>query len=414
MGAGFFGGSALQRSTLDAGRGLPKCGICKFAPQCDSPRMEVGGRGKLPVLVVGEIPGVKEDQLGKHFAGLSGARLRDSFKEIGQDLRDCHLTYSMICRAPKGRAFSDVNINACRPTLLKTIDTVKPKVIILLGPATVRSLVPTERGGSVGAFDRWVGHAIPSAQYGAWLCPTYSPAHMLRMNEDPVLLKLWHQHLARAFKLTERKPVAYSMKELWAHVETITSPRLARLRLKDLARKSGRCAFDYEANCLKPDRKEAKLLAVSFCLEGKDTFSLLIKNQETLDSISKVLRNPKLRMIASNMKNEERWTKAKMGHYVANWWWDTMVAAHVLDQRKGITSIKFQAFLYFGVPDYDRFVERFMEEDPRNPGYNTLDKMDTKDLLNYNGLDSLLEFMVAEKQQQDMGLDPFDPKEWLK
>jgi uracil-DNA glycosylase family 4 len=350
---------------------------------------------------VGEAPGADEDKAGKNFRGSLGTLLRDSLQAVGQRLEDCGQTYAMICRPPEGRSFTDVNINACRPALLTTIDRLKPKVVVLLGSAPVRSLIPAERGGSVGALEKWLGFTIPSLQHRAWLCPTYSLLSLARSGEDPTMLKLFQEHLRKAFSLVGKEPRAYSMKELWAKVETITSPREARLRLKKLAKQEGVVAFDYEANAIRPDRDEARLWAASFCLNGEDTFSFKIENEETLRAISPVLRSPRLRKIAHNVKNEERWTRAKLGHPVVNWDWDPMIAAHVIDNRQGITGLKFQVFLYFGIPDYNKFVTPFFETGKN--GFNRIHEVDTKDLLNYNGVDSLVTYMVAEEQKRVLG-----------
>ena len=115
--------------------------------------------------------------------------------------------------------------------------------------------------------------------------------------------------------------------------------------------------------------------------------------------LSKVLRNPQLEKIASNMKYEERWTRAKLGHGVTNWGWDTMLAAHMLDNRGGISSVKFQAFVHLGIGNYSSHIENYLKTDSAND-LNRIHELDMKDLLMYNGLDSLLEFMVMKKQKE--------------
>ena len=107
----------------------------------------------------------------------------------------------------------------------------------------------------------------------------------------------------------------------------------------------------------------------------------------------------KLKKIASNLKFEERWTRAKLGHGVVGWHWDTMLAAHLIDNRPHITSIKFQAFVLLGVADYSSHVEEFLKP-IGDSDYNRVEEMNEEDLLLYNGLDSLLEFKVMKKQKE--------------
>lgn len=223
------------------------------------------------------------------------------------------------------------------------------------------------------------------------------------MESDPILPTLFRTHLKKAFSLVGQTPRAYSIKELWDKVEIISSPRLARKRLADLAKKEGRLAFDYESNCIKPDKPKAKIFAASFCLNGEDTFTFMVENDETLKAISPVLRSRRLAKIASNLKNEERWTLRMLGHPVAYWYHDTMLAAHTIDNRKDITGLKFQVFIYFGVPDYNKFVSSLLEASDHE-GYNKIHQIDSKDLMLYNGLDSLLEYMVMVEQRKVLGL----------
>jgi len=101
--------------------------------------------------------------------------------------------------------------------------------------------------------------------------------------------------------------------------------------------------------------------------------------------------------IASNLKVEDRWTRAKLGHRVRNWYWDTMIAAHVLDNTPGITSIKFQAFVHLGQGDYDSHIKPFLKA-RKESKFNRIHELDLNDLLLYGGLDSYLEYWVAMKQ----------------
>ena len=105
--------------------------------------------------------------------------------------------------------------------------------------------------------------------------------------------------------------------------------------------------------------------------------------------------------IASNLKFEERWTCAILGHGVNNWQWDTMQAAHVLDNRQEICSIKFQAYARLGFPLYDGSVGKFLYA-PSSNAPNRINRADFGELLKYNSLDSLLEYKVAQLQMRDL------------
>jgi DNA polymerase len=362
--------------------------------------MKPTGEGKRSILFVAEAPGEQEDEEGVQLVGKSGQFLRSTLQDLGVELEDCIKTNAVICRPP-GNEIKNLYIESCRPNLVRTIREQKPSVIILLGGSAVKGLIPTEREASVGSVSRWVGWKIPSAEYGAWICPTYHPSYLLRMN-DPVLNRLFRNHLKQAVKLEGVQFRGETLEELKSQVEIIESPRLGRLRLKDLAKKKGILAFDYEANRIKPDHPRAELVAVSFCLEGEDTFSILLHDSH-MAPLSRVLRNDRFLTIASNIKNEERWTRSKLGHGIPNWYWDTMLTAHFLDNRGGITSLKFQSFIHLGIADYDSVVSHYFER-MDSEGFNRIRDCPVGVLLEYNALDSLLEFKVYQRQRKEMGL----------
>jgi hypothetical protein len=218
------------------------------------------------------------------------------------------------------------------------------------------------------------------------------------MNEDPVLMRLSKQHLEKAFSLEDSPLIATPLKELQSKVEVILNPRQARMRMMELARKRGDLAVDFECTGLKPDHPSQDIISCSFCLEGEDTFACMI-DERAKEVLSSVLRAPRLAKIASNMQYEERWSMAKLGHGVVNWIWDTMQAAHILDNRPWISGLKFQSYVQFGVPDYSVGVDEFKKSKTAN-GLNRMREVNPRDLLTYGGMDALLEFRLAALQRE--------------
>lgn len=378
--------------------GLARCGPCGLSRKCISPRMKPTGKGKLPILFVAEAPGEQEDRQGVQLIGDAGQILRKALKSLGVNLDDCWKTNAVICRPPKNK-IQDVHIESCRPNLRKTIEELRPKVIIALGASAVQSLLYDEWVKALGPLSRWVGWTIPSPSSRAWVCPTYHPSYIDRMNEDKTLVQIWKGHLQRAIDLAdgpEAEPL--NTAALQKQVEVITCPDRMRSRLHKLLAKRGLVAFDYETTGLKPDATEQRIYSVSFCFEGEETFAGVV-DTSVYPVLSRVLRRSELRKVASNIKFEERWTRAKLGHGVEGWEWDTMLASHILDNRPGITSIKFQAYVHLGVPDYDSSIAPFLSS---KGALNRIAEAPIRDLLVYNGMDSLLEFLVAKKQMEQM------------
>jgi hypothetical protein len=115
--------------------------------------------------------------------------------------------------------------------------------------------------------------------------------------------------------------------------------------------------------------------------------------------------------IAQNLKFEHCWSYNIFKREVQNWVWDTMQATHIMDNRPGITGLKFQAYVQFGIPDYDSEVRPYLEgDDDKNANsFNTIDKLvastaGRQKLLTYCGIDSLLEYRLAMWQMGAFGL----------
>jgi len=390
---GFFKGQTTKTKTPK----LPQCGKCGLYKNCISPKMEVTGSGTRKVLFVAEAPGEQEDRLGTQLIGEPGQLLRSTLEDIDVDIEDCSKTNSVICR-PSSNKIEPYMISCCRPNLLQSISRIKPNVIVVLGKSALESLMFKEWKKDLGTIGRWVGWTIPSGQYNAWLCPTHHPSYLLKMHEDQQLMRIFKTHLKQAFKYESRPVKNYSLDKLRSQVEIITDPKQGGLRMKELLKKKGVLAFDYETNGLKPDTPEHKIVSCSFCLNGKDTFATMIDESNQL-VLSRILRQSNLKKVASNLKFEERWTRAMFGHGVRGWVWDTMLASHCLDNRSHITSIKFQAFIHLGIPDYDSSIYPYLRSGSSN-GINRIEQADKKELLMYNGLDSLLEYLVAKRQRK--------------
>jgi uracil-DNA glycosylase family 4 len=394
--SGFFNTSDLHAKTHMPT--LPRCGQCGLTKRCLSPRMEPTGNGTRSILFVGEAPGSAEDKKGNQFVGASGTLLRRVLHSIGENLEDATKTNAVICRPSQDKILS-VHINSCRPNLIKTIQDVNPTVIVLMGGTPIESLLPLEWGGTFGGAAKWVGWNIPSPTFNAWICPTHHPSHLLQMKKDKILMKVFKRRLKRAYELEKQgRPNPMSLTDWENQVEVITSSSQARSRLRDLLKKKGKLAFDYETTGLKPERKGHKIVSCSFCLNGEDTFAFMMDDR-LLRLVSRILLKSNLLKIASNLKFEERWTRFFMGHGVKSWFWDTMLATHVLDNRKGICSVKFQTFLLFGIGDYGGGIGKYLTAKDSN-SLNTIDKAPVDKLLLYNGLDSLFEYKVAEKQME--------------
>ena len=121
-----------------------------------------------------------------------------------------------------------------------------------------------------------------------------------------------------------------------------------------------------------------------------------------------LLSDPKVGKIAHNIKFEESWSYHKFGAEDIVWAWDSMLAAHVIDNRVGLCGLKLQVFLNFGLETYDDLISPFLQSvdrDPNSPNRirEFVERHGADEALYYCGLDSLLGFRLAMKQMSEIG-----------
>lgn len=382
---------------------MARCGVCKLFQACNTPKFPIWGQGRKRILVVLDTPTRSEDFTGKPMSGDTGDLLRAEFSKVGIDLqRDCWVTYAVICSPPKGSEKErNAHVMHCRPNLLKAVKELDPTTVITFGFYAMRSIVGHCWREDVGELDRWIGYTIPAQRINAWICPMPSVArYMERKHRDKVLSLHFNKNLKRAVSKCDAKP--WEVVPKWEDdVEIVYDDAKAARMIRKVIDMGGLSAFDYETNMLKPDWPEAALWSASICWKGKKTFAYLLKG-EALDATKEFLHSP-VPKIASNLKFEDRWTQRFFGRPVRAWHWDTMIAAHVLDNRPSVTSIKFQSFVLLGMPCYNEHIEPFLESQ-KGKRVNRIDEIDTRQLLLYNGLDSLLEYKAYEEQVKLMNI----------
>jgi hypothetical protein len=90
-----------------------------------------------------------------------------------------------------------------------------------------------------------------------------------------------------------------------------------------------------------------------------------------------------------------------------------MLASHLLDNRDGVTGLKFQVYTSFGIVDYSSQAEEYLKGGDRKDGnapnriYELLKQPGGRELLlHYNGLDTIYTKRLAQIQRADIQL-PF-------
>jgi hypothetical protein len=177
---------------------------------------------------------------------------------------------------------------------------------------------------------------------------------------------------------------------------------------------SGRVAFDFETDGLKPHAIGHRII----CCAVADTVDhvwvfMIPQTRAERQPLVKLLANPNVGKCAHNMKFEQSWSVVRLNQPVENWLWDSMLAAHILDNRTGVTNLKFQAYVNFGIIDYASEIAPYLAGDDTNANsFNTVSKLiatidGQHKLLTYCGYDAIYEKRLAEQQMELIGVLPF-------
>ena len=103
----------------------------------------VAGEGPLnaKVMFVGQAPGRQEDERGRPFIGISGKLLDRMIKLAGLSRSGVYITSVVQFFPPKNRMPTDDEIGMTKEFLLKQIEIVDPKIVVLLGALAAKLLV---------------------------------------------------------------------------------------------------------------------------------------------------------------------------------------------------------------------------------------------------------------------------------
>lgn len=373
---------------------IPGCGACGLYKHCKTPKKEITGNGKLGIFILGEIVSAAEDK-GEENSKL----LRTVLKKNGIDLEeDCWKMNAVSCRSlsNEGNA-TDTQIGYCYPRVLKELKEKKPHIIILLGTTAVQSFFTNRWHGRLEGITKWRGWTVPDRNFNAWVCPTYHPSYVAdRMNNEPVLYRIFQDDIKRAIDCLHLALPRYEDER--KNIKILDTPRIIQEKLNTiLTIKPKYIAFDYETTGLKPHAKGQKISSCSITYNGNDAVSWMWDDIDHIgiSLFKQILTNPDIGKIASNMKFEDNWTFEKLNIKIQGWAWDTMLAGHVMDNRSGITSIKFLAYVLLGVLPWNEKIEPFLKSNGSGNGLNRIDELDTYEQLIYNGLDSIYEYQVA-------------------
>ena len=137
-----------------------------------------------PIMIIGEGPGQKEDEIGKPFVGDAGILLNKMLEAINIKRTKVYITNVVNYRPPNNRKPEPSEINRYSVFLREHINIIDPKLLILMGSTAMEALfgqtlkISKERG-------RWKELIVNQKTYSTIL--TFHPAYLLRQPDQKKL-----------------------------------------------------------------------------------------------------------------------------------------------------------------------------------------------------------------------------------
>jgi len=154
------------------------------------------GAADAPVMVIGEGPGAEEDLQGLPFVGRAGQLLDRMLAAAGLTDR-VFITNTVFWRPPGNRTPVAAEQLACRPFLERAIALVRPKLLLLVGGASAKSMLAKDEG-ILSLRGRWFEWRSADQSLEIPALPTLHPAFLLR--QPAAKKRAWNDLLT----LTER------------------------------------------------------------------------------------------------------------------------------------------------------------------------------------------------------------------
>lgn len=175
-------------------------------PNCQSLPIESEGATKIvygegdphsPLMIIGEAPGQKEDELGRPFVGRSGELLTQTLHMFHVNRKDVFITNVVKCRPPNNRTPNPYEIAVYKKLfLLPEIKIIHPTVIVTVGAIALKALFDTITVGITKIRGRVQNF------HGITVIPTYHPAYILR---NPAELQNFRNDFSFALSLLKKE-----------------------------------------------------------------------------------------------------------------------------------------------------------------------------------------------------------------
>lgn len=377
-----------------------KCGLC------DNPKIEtpffpyIKGKNYNGLVVLGQQPSKDDDQRSIPFSNKKAQAVRSNAFKYGYNLKN-HAAFVYAAKCHSYKKATEVQFKCCRSLMVNELNELKPKMIICCGEMAFKSLFNLK---NKIAPTRIRGRLIPNYEFNCLVYTLMNPNDIYNFDQQYALkrdikraLKFWSKY--NTYKkvdklLNERKILeGITIKEIKTKSELVNClNRISKLT---------RVAFDYETTNVKPFDENFEVTHIQFGTakyawvlhESLWNDDYLLGGKHYNDNwaiiqgfMKEWLPNRSIEKIIQNVKFERNVSRYIFNAELINTQ-DPMIASHVIDERRGTTSLDFQNLVRFGIPPYSDTVKSFLQKKDKDDKTNRIREAPHDDMILYAGLD---------------------------
>ena len=288
-----------------------KCGLCKP----DHPHINGRGNFNAPLLVLGESPNRAEMEAQTTFIGATGQLLDQYLKHYGIEYYiDNAIRTRPTDSKGENRPPSNLEKDCCRAFTYELIDTMKPKVILVLGKVALNQLI------KLAINTEYIrGKKIYVPELNCYIVMTYHPAYLMRQNN-----KLLYQQFESDIQLAGELIKSFSNRRINTVPRTLSDPCEIRDYLTKLITVPA-FAFDLETTGV--DHRKDKITDISFCCEAGKGIHIKWSNLLEHNDLFKQVLVADNEMCIHNLSFERNFLY-QLGYKFNSKLFDTMLAIH--------------------------------------------------------------------------------------
>ncbi len=133
------------------------------------------------IMIIGEGPGANEDKEGLPFVGRAGKLLDKMLASIKLDRKNVYITNVVNYRPPENRKPTEEEISRYFPYLIKHIEIIDPKILILLGSTALNTILGNQQVISK-ARGKWNEKKIGNCT--SFVIASFHPAFLMRQPDQ--------------------------------------------------------------------------------------------------------------------------------------------------------------------------------------------------------------------------------------